>query len=380
MLTVHSTKTQIFRSIDRSCASLTNILENYQHSLFVFANEENSLATLLKECAKHDKTKAGTIMLMTGKSLSQSSHQRIKLYMPLMRLYQEMETFHSRAVEDASVTVDKLEAKRAQYRASLLWMKDLSEKLDPDVYRQLDKFRKVQNKVRDDKKVFDSLQMDVVQKIDLLMASRCNLMNQILAPYQSVLLDTFEKNYKIFNSLEESIRREDIYEYEFKELKQLNALRLDSDEATDTDEGAPSGESGQPKEEIDLLLDESMLAPKNDQNNNESNPPRISEKVRKVNEALVDLSLDDESVVNVDEEGEIEKGQDTLVLLEALFSDKEPPKRQTNIEPFESSTTSQPAPDLIDNKPQLTIDDLLSNELEDIDNSSYFKSLQDLKI
>jgi len=297
-----------------------------------------------------------------------------------MRLYQEMETFHSRAVEDASVTVDKLEAKRAQYRASLLWMKDLSEKLDPDVYRQLDKFRKVQNKVRDDKKVFDSLQMDVVQKIDLLMASRCNLMNQILAPYQSVLLDTFEKNYKIFNSLEESIRREDIYEYEFKELKQLNALRLDSDEATDTDEGAPSGESGQPKEEIDLLLDESMLAPKNDQNNNESNPPRISEKVRKVNEALVDLSLDDESVVNVDEEGEIEKGQDTLVLLEALFSDKEPPKRQTNIEPFESSTTSQPAPDLIDNKPQLTIDDLLSNELEDIDNSSYFKSLQDLKI
>jgi len=217
---------QVYRSIDRSCARLSSILETYQHCLFVYANEENSLSILLKECSKHDKSKAGKIMAITGKSLAQSSHQRIRLYMPLVRLHQEMETFHSRAVDDTTSTVEQLEKRRAQYRASLLWMKDVSERLDPDVYCKLDKFRRIQNQVRNDKKAFDSIQMDVVQKIDLLMASRCNLMNQILASYQSTLLETFEKNCNNFKSVEDMIKEEDIYEYEFKTLKQLNPLNL----------------------------------------------------------------------------------------------------------------------------------------------------------
>lgn len=172
-------------------------------------------------------------MSITGKSFSQSSHQRIKLYMPLLRLYQEIETFHSRAVEDTNETVEKLETKRSQYRASLLWMKDISERLDPDVYQQLDKFRRVQNQVRIDKKAFDNLQMDVVQKIDLLMASRCNLINQILGSYQQTLLETFEKNFNNFRSIEELIKKEDIYEYEFKALTQLNPLPISRTESED---------------------------------------------------------------------------------------------------------------------------------------------------
>lgn len=183
--------------------------------MYSFANEENSLGILLKECSKHDKTKAGKILAITGKGFNQSSHQRIRLYMPLLRLYQEMDTFHTRAVEDTSKTVGKLESKRSQYRASLLWMKDLSERLDPDIYKQLDKFRRVQNQVRSDKKAFDTFQMDVVQKIDLLMASRCNLMNQILGSYQAILLETFEKNCNNFKSIQELIKKEDIYEYKF---------------------------------------------------------------------------------------------------------------------------------------------------------------------
>lgn len=274
-------KLQIYKSIDRSCARLTNILENYQNCLFVFANEENALGILLKECGKYDKTKAGKIMSITGKSLTQSSHQRIRLYMPLLRLYQEMETFHSRAVADTAETVNKLEDKRSQYRASLLWMKNISEKLDPDIYRQLDKFRRVQNQVRTDKKAFDSLQMDVVQKIDLLMASRCNLMNQILAPYQAILLETFDKCCNNFRSVEEMIKREDIYEYEFKALKQLNPLQISD---------SPTHHPVQEQEPPDLLGD-SQTKEAADQNNN-NNERNLLSNDGDAPDALIDVSLD----------------------------------------------------------------------------------------
>lgn len=270
--------------------------------MFSYANDENSLGILLKECGKHDQTKAGKILAITGKSLTQASHQRIKLYMPLMRLYQEMDTFHSRAVEDTSKTVEKLETKRSQYRASLLWMKDLSEKLDPDVYRQLDKFRRVQSQVRTDKKDFDSFQMDVVQKIDLLMASRCNLINQILGSYQAILLETFEKSCNNFRSIEELIKKENIYEYEFKTLKQLNPLKI-SPQQLDED-----------KPESDLLL--------KDDNNN------APEELGGLNnpDALIDVSLDDEKTSDkrssgclMDDGFDEDKPRDVIDQLETLF-------------------------------------------------------------
>ena len=36
-----------------------------------------------------------------------------------------------------------MEGARTEYRGALLWMKDISEVLDPDTYKQLEKFRKV---------------------------------------------------------------------------------------------------------------------------------------------------------------------------------------------------------------------------------------------
>lgn len=269
--------------------------------MFSYANDENSLGILLKECSKHDQTKAGKILAITGKSLTQASHQRIKLYMPLMRLYQEMDTFHSRAVEDTSKTVEKLETKRSQYRASLLWMKDLSEKLDPDVYRQLDKFRRVQNQVRTDKKDFDSFQMDVVQKIDLLMASRCNLINQILGSYQAILLETFEKSCNNFRSIEELIKKEDIYEYEFKTLKQLNPLKISPQQLDEV------------KPESDLLL-------KDDNNNANEQPDGFNN-----SDALIDVSLDDEITSDkkssgcLVDDGADDEPRDVIDQLETLF-------------------------------------------------------------
>lgn len=68
---------------------------------------------------------------------------RLALRVPLVRLYQEVETFRYRAISDTLVTINRMEGARTEYRGALLWMKNVSEELDPDTYKQLEKFRKV---------------------------------------------------------------------------------------------------------------------------------------------------------------------------------------------------------------------------------------------
>lgn len=72
-----------------------------------------------------------------------NSHGRLSLRVPLVRLYQEVETFRYRAISDTLMTINRMEAARTEYRGALLWMKNVSEELDPDTYKQLEKFRKV---------------------------------------------------------------------------------------------------------------------------------------------------------------------------------------------------------------------------------------------
>lgn len=60
----------------------------------------------------------------------------------LNRLHQEVETFWRRAIADTLLTVSHMEKARTEYRGALLWMKDVSQELDPDTYKQLEKFRK----------------------------------------------------------------------------------------------------------------------------------------------------------------------------------------------------------------------------------------------
>lgn len=60
-----------------------------------------------------------------------------------MRLYQDLDVFTERAVQDTFLTVEAMEKARTDYRGSLLWMKNVSQELDPDMYARLEKFRKV---------------------------------------------------------------------------------------------------------------------------------------------------------------------------------------------------------------------------------------------
>ncbi|MEQ2188296.1 hypothetical protein GOODEAATRI_013530 [Goodea atripinnis] len=113
-----------------------------------------------------------------------SSSYRLALRKPLCRLYQEIETFRYRAISDTWLTVNRMEQSRTEYRGALLWMKDVSQELDPDTHKQMEKFRKVQTQVRTTKTSFDKLKNDVCQKVDMLGASRCNLLSHILTIYQ----------------------------------------------------------------------------------------------------------------------------------------------------------------------------------------------------
>lgn len=212
-------KLEVFKAIQKSSMDLLRVIERYQDRICVLSREENAMGRLLKAESQHDKTRAGKMMAAVGKAQSFSSQQMLQLRSPLVRLYQEVETFRYRAISDTLVTVNRMEVARTEYRGALLWMKDVSEELDPDTSKQLQKFRTVQAQVKKTKAKFDKLKLDTMQKIDLLAASRCNMFSHVLAKYQSTLLHFWERTAYRMTAVAESFKG---YQYfEFNMLKEL---------------------------------------------------------------------------------------------------------------------------------------------------------------
>ncbi|KAL5005797.1 hypothetical protein ScPMuIL_016955 [Solemya velum] len=212
-------KLEVFQAIQRSSMELLRVIERYQDRLCALSQEENAVGRFLKSNSGQDKTQAGKIMAAVGKSQSFAAQQRLALRVPLVRLYQEVETFRYRAISDTLMTINRMESARTEYRGALMWMKAVSEELDPDTYKQLEKFRKVQAQVRKTKTRFDKLKLDVMQKIDLLAASRCNMFSHVLANYQSTLLHFWEKTSRTMSAVAESFRG--YQHYEFSIIKEL---------------------------------------------------------------------------------------------------------------------------------------------------------------
>ncbi|XP_028436509.1 islet cell autoantigen 1 isoform X1 [Perca flavescens] len=212
-------KLEVFHSIQRTCMELLKVIEQYQRRICFLSQEENELGRFLRSQGSQDKTRAGKIMQATGKALCFSSQQRLALRNPLCRLYQEVETFRYRAISDTWLTVNRMEQSRTEYRGALLWMKDISQELDPDTHKQMEKFRKVQAQVRTTKTGFDKLKNDVCQKVDLLGASRCNLLSHVLTTYQTTLLHFWEKTSHTMAAIHESFKG--CQHYEFSTLKTL---------------------------------------------------------------------------------------------------------------------------------------------------------------
>ncbi|XP_063951740.1 islet cell autoantigen 1-like isoform X4 [Lytechinus pictus] len=212
-------KLEVFKSIQNTCMEMLRIIEKYQDNLCALSQEEGGMGRFLKQCSSVDKTRAGKMMAAVGKAQTSSSEQRLALRPPLARLYQEIETFRYRAISDTLMTINRMEGARCEYRAALLWMKDISKELDPDTYKQLEKFRKVQAQVRSTKARFEKLKNDVCQKVDLLGASRCNLFSHTLASYQNTLLHFWEKTSRTMAAVQEGFRG--YQHYEFNMLKDL---------------------------------------------------------------------------------------------------------------------------------------------------------------
>ncbi|CAG2059619.1 unnamed protein product, partial [Timema podura] len=222
-------KLELFRSIQDSCLDLQRIIDKYQERLCNLAQEENAMGRFLKEAGRTDKTRAGKMMTAVGKSLSYSGQQRLTLRVPLLRLYQEVETFRFRAISDTLQNVTSMEKVRTEYRASLSWMKNVSQELDPDTYKQLERFRKVRSDAA--KHISTNSNWISLQKVDLLAAARCNMFSHALILYQNSLLQFAEKACKTFNTVAS------YQHYEFSVVKELTepSLKL-SEQVNDPDE------------------------------------------------------------------------------------------------------------------------------------------------
>ncbi|CAH8610770.1 unnamed protein product [Schistosoma rodhaini] len=216
-------KLELLKSVQLTCRDLDNVLARYQRTLCYLSQAENEMGRFLKQFSLEDKTQAGKIMSAVGKALSSSAQQRLTLLSPLDRVHQEVKTFRQRAISDTTNTVKIMEQGRTEYRGALLWMKNVSEELDPDTHKQLEKFRCVQAQVRKAKASFDRLKVDSMQKVDLLAASRCNMLSHVLVGYQNTLLTFLEKTSHMMVAVAESFRG-----YQYYEFSILRHLRPES--------------------------------------------------------------------------------------------------------------------------------------------------------
>lgn len=90
-----------------------------------------------------------------------------------------------------------------------------------------------------------------MQKIDLLSASRCNLLSSTLAAYQQALLKFWENTSRTMTQVSEQFKG--LPTYQFQMLKSLNPLTLDASDKEKDEEGKedkPDKESDEDKKEL----------------------------------------------------------------------------------------------------------------------------------
>ncbi|KOB73677.1 putative phospholipase A2, group VI [Operophtera brumata] len=240
-------KLELFRSISDSCLQLHRVLDQYQERLCILAQEENSLGKFLRDSGKNADA-SGKHMVSAGKAISYSGQQRLSVRGPLLRLYHEVETFRGRAVSDMRATVSAMEKSRIEYRAALSWMKSTSAQLDPDTGRGLDNFRKAQRQVRESKKIFDKLTLDVLQKIDLLAAARCNMFSHVLSNYQNSFLNFVTKVSQTLEATADTMKSTPLYEFSI--LKELSQSLGEGKEGEVTELGEPKEVTPQDKDQM----------------------------------------------------------------------------------------------------------------------------------
>ena len=291
------------------------------------AYEENSFGRFLKDFGKLEKTKTGKIMMASGKAVSYSSQQRLALRPSIIRLAEEVDTFRFRAIEDTNDTVSSMEKVRTEYRGALMWMKNVSTELDPDTYKQLEKFRKVQGHVKTSKVKFDRLKVDCIQKIDLLAAARCNMYSHALVMYQDALIHFSEKVAKTFSHVESSFKGYQPYEFQYiRELADPHRFLVPTDKkdkskkkVKENTEDKKSENAEEASGKIDEVEDEKYFF---DLDTEKAELGQDALELAKESEASINNLLeledkDDELLLHWEEQRGIKKGAENQDLLKA---------------------------------------------------------------
>lgn len=205
----------LYRSVHGTSFQLLNNVDNYANYLLDETLVQNVLGKYLKEKGKIDKTEAvGRILIAVGRSLLFSSHRLNAARIGVSTFYNKLSVFVERAIVDCSQTIEAVQMCRTEYRGSLLWMKKTSEELDPEVDGSMEKFREAQGTVKTNKERLDRLKTDTLQKVDLLSASRSNLLSYVLTHYQNELYEYYSKTSKAFETLAENINCYNNYDFE----------------------------------------------------------------------------------------------------------------------------------------------------------------------
>ncbi|GFX22074.1 islet cell autoantigen 1-like protein [Trichonephila clavipes] len=214
------TRIEFLQAADHNFNTLLAVLLKYNKALANLMATEEALASALIEYGIKDSTRAGKLMSTCGKSVNRGANRKFSLKTLIMKLFHEVQTFQFKATVDVLQTVAKMEKSRKSYRAGLMWMKNESQTLDPDVSKKLQKFKKVQEHIRNLKVRFDRSKLEVMQKIDLYLFSRCNLFSQTLVQYRK----TFCKVSKN-SAISTKYAMQNIpycFSYKFEVLKELN--------------------------------------------------------------------------------------------------------------------------------------------------------------
>lgn len=110
-----------------------------------------------------------------------------------------------------------------------------------------------------------------MQKIDLLSASRCNLLSSTLAAYQQALLKFWENTSRTMTQVSEQFKG--LPTYQFQMLKSLNPLPLESD---DKEKGEEGKEAKPDKESDDGKRDSANGREKKEASNEDDDDQLIS--------------------------------------------------------------------------------------------------------
>ena len=232
------------RQIQKQCYALSKALRRYQKVNERISSREMALSALLRAYSTHDQGNAGEmsescveIMSRLGDVMESAALRRMDFDLPLMRLFQQVESLRGRGLADTLTAVKKLSRDQTSFRGAMLWMTDAARQLtDPDSPKQLEKYRQAQLMVRDSKREFEKSRDAVFVKVDMLAGSVCTMLSAHMLPYEKGLSDLWSSAYQDYSALLCWSRETMRHQYRLnRDIKREHERYVENREATSND-------------------------------------------------------------------------------------------------------------------------------------------------